>query len=286
MKDSPKVFAVVLNYNGRHCLFEAIASLFQSDYPAFQVVLVDNGSTDGSFEMVKKSFSRVVCIKNENNLGYAAGNNVGIEYALERGAKYVWLLNNDTKVEKRAMSELVRLMEGDEAIGIASPLIFSGDSGKIWFSGGKISWWRMKTAHIRKNISRDYFGSDYLTGCAMMVRAKAFRDAGLLDEKYFLYLEDADFSRKVREAGYKLAVSSASRIKHFEKSESKPDLKIYWLVLSGLIFFKRHTPLYLLPWMNAYLLARKIKNKIDLKFRRDSIAEAVSKAYSDYKYAK
>jgi hypothetical protein len=286
MENFSKVCAIILNYNGRNCVFNAVASIFRSDYPNFEVIMVDNGSTDGSFEQIKKSFSRVICIKNEHNLGYAAGNNIGIEYALERGAQYIWLLNNDIKVESRTLPELIRLMKSDKKIGLVSPLIFFGDSGNVWFSGGKISWLRMKTLHLKRTLKENYFGSGYLTGCAILIRAEVFQKIGLLDEKYFLYFEDADFSVRAKAAGYKLAVSSAGQIRHYEKSAGKPESKIYWLVISGLIFFAQHTPIYFKPWISAYFLARKIKNRFDSKWRQNNSAQAVAKAYKDYKHAR
>ena len=107
MKNYPKVFVVVLNYNGGHFIKKCLASVFKNDYPDFEVVVVDNGSKDGSLEMAKSNFSKAVFIKNEENLGFATGNNIGIRYSLERMADYVCLLNNDTEVEKDFIEKLI-----------------------------------------------------------------------------------------------------------------------------------------------------------------------------------
>ncbi|PIP28149.1 MAG: hypothetical protein COX29_02805 [Candidatus Moranbacteria bacterium CG23_combo_of_CG06-09_8_20_14_all_35_22] len=281
--DQPKVFVIILNYNGRACLKKALASVFRMDYPNFEVILVDNNSTDGSFEMIKREFSKIILIKNSENLGFSSGNNIGIEYALERGADYIWLLNYDTEIEKNSLDFLVEEIEKNERIGIISPVILVGDSKKIWFSGGEIDWFKMKSQHQEKELQKNNFNTDYISGCAMLIRAEVFRRAGLFDEDYFLYWEDADFSLRVKKAGYKLAVCTSSRIRHYEKSQEKKASKSYWLVLSGLIFFKKNSPLFLKPWIFLYVRLRKIKNWKERKCEKTALNEAVGRAYQDFK---
>ena len=167
MKNYPKVFVVVLNYNGGHFIKKCLASVFKNDYPDFEVVVVDNGSKDGSLEMAKTNISKAIFIKNEENLGFATGNNIGIRYSLERMADYVCLLNNDTEVEKDFLGKLVEAMEKDERVGIASPVIFNGESKQIWFSKGKINWLTMKAKHGAKFMTKEIYSSDFITGCAM-----------------------------------------------------------------------------------------------------------------------
>jgi GT2 family glycosyltransferase len=109
---------------------------------------------------------------------------------------------------------------------------------------------------------------------------------GLLDEDFFLYWEDADFSVRVKKEKYKLVVCHQSRIRHFEKSQEKKANKLYWLVLSGLIFFQKNTPFYLRSWIFFYILGRKIKNWKDRKKKKTLINDAVQRAYQDLKYVK
>jgi GT2 family glycosyltransferase len=280
----PKVFIIILNYNGLDCIKTTLVSVLRLDYLNFEIVLVDNNSQDGSFELVRREFPKVTSIKNSENLGFSAGNNIGIEYALERGADYIFLLNYDTKVEKSSLSYLVEEMEKDKKTGIASPMIFEGDTSNVWFSGGKIDWLKMKSEQIKNKKTKNYYNSDYLSGCAMLIRAEVFRKIGLFDEKFFLYWEDTDFSVRAKKAGYKLAVYPQSRICHFEKSQEKMERKIYWLVLSGLIFFKKNYSFFYRPWFSFYVLLRKIKNRHDIKKEKTAINEAVQKAYQDFKH--
>jgi hypothetical protein len=285
MSQFPKIFIVVLNYNGRDCLNDCLRSLFKVSYPNFEVVVVDNNSTDASLSAAKQSFSRVHYIRNEENLGFSAGNNVGIKFSLDRGADYVLLLNNDTLVAENFLGVLVAEMEKNE-IGVGSPLIWEKNKQKVWFSGGKIDWLRMKSKHARDEKKELYFGSDFISGCAMLVRKDVFSKIGLLDEDFFLYWEDADFSVRANRAGFKLAVIPESQIIHLENSEKTSTNKLYWLVISGLIFFKKNAFGWRKFWIFFYKKLRRIKNYRDVRAGKDSNAEVVQKAYKDFKYAK
>jgi len=286
MAKFPKVYIIILNYNGKDFLKKCLLSVFKNDYPNFETILVDNNSTDGSFEMAKSAFSKLNFIKNQENLGFSSGCNVGIRYSLERMADYVLLLNNDLEVEKDFLTRLIQVAESDEAIGVLSPLIFNGYTKKIWFSKGKISWWRMKSIHQKTIKTNDYYKSSFIKGCSMLVKAAVFKKIGLLDEDYFLYWEDADFSLRSRKAGFKNIVVTSSWVYHFEQSQKNKDSKIYWLVISGLIFFKKNTPLILRPYMQILIILRRIKNTADVYFKRNKLALSVKKAYKDFSDAK
>jgi hypothetical protein len=279
----PKIFAVILNYNGRDTIKMCLDFVFQSDYPNLEVVVVDNNSTDESLELAKKFFSKFHFIKNEKNLGFAAGNNVGIKFALEKMADYVFLLNNDARIEKNTLSELVRKTEERKDIGIASPLIINGNTNEVWFSGGKIKWFSMKAVHNFRPNSKTPYETEYVSGCAMLIKKEVFRAVALLDEDYFLYYEDADFCLRAKKAGYDSLIVPYSRAFHFEKSELDKSGKIYWLVISGILFFQKNTPVFLKPWMYFYLFLRKFKNILDLRDKNNEIARIVKKAYDDFK---
>jgi GT2 family glycosyltransferase len=125
-----------------------------------------------------------------------------------------------------------------------------------------------------------------VTGCAMLIKKEVFKRVGLLDEDYFLYWEDADFSLRASKAGFKKVVVTSSWIYHFEKSGKNMEAKVYWLVISGLIFFKKNTPTYLRPWMTFYLNLRKVKNYVDILVGKNKLAPVVRRAYKDFKNVK
>ncbi len=268
------------------CLKGCLSSLFCVDYPNLEVVVVDNNSQDGSLEMAKLNFPKATFIKNDQNLGFSAGNNVGIKYSLERMADFVLLLNNDTEVKKDFLRQLiVSALENKEA-GLLSPQVFSGNNEEIWFSSGKIDWLRMKALNGRELIRGNYSGSDFVSGCAMLIRADVFAKIGLLDEDFFLYWEDVDFSVRAKRAGFSLIVVATSHIYHLEKSEENRSKKTYWLVLSGLLFFRKNTLRHLRFHVFVYILLRRVKNWNDVRKNRTEMNLAVQKAYLDFKQAK
>lgn len=285
MDKPPKVSVVVLNYNGKDSIKSCLDSVYKSDYPNYELIMVDNSSKDGSFELAKKLYSRAHFILNADNIGFAAGNNVAIRFALEKMADYIFLLNNDALIKETTLSRLVEDAEKSPKQGIFSPVV-KGSAGKIWFAGGSINWLKMKTVHSFKTKANIPYETGYVTGCAMLINKDVFREVGLLDEKYFLYYEDADFCLRARKKGFKVAVNPDAVAYHFEKSESNLESKTYWLVLSGIIFFKTHTPVILKPWLNFYLLLRRLKNWRDVKFKKDPLSMAVQKAYRDYQSIK
>jgi GT2 family glycosyltransferase len=278
----PKVGVVVLNYNGNDVLYNCLESLSSCNYGRLEIVIVDNASGDRSFEKAKKKFSGMKFLQNENNLGFSKGNNVGIVYALENKCDYVLLLNNDTKVENHFLHELIRIGEKFPEIGILSPLIFKGEGERVWFSGGNVDWLRMKTKHRTDQIMGDFRQSNFITGCAMLVKKEVFEKIGMIDEDYFLYWEDADFCFRTRQAGFKTVVVQKSRITHFEISEKTSKNKLYWLVFSGLLFFKKNSPSFFKPWFRLYISLRKTKNWLERKSGNNEFAQIVHKAYKDF----
>lgn len=278
----PKVFVVIVNYNARETLSECLASVFHSDYPNFEVVLLDNASTDGSLELAKNNFSRVNFIQSGKNSGFAAGNNLGIRFALEKMADYVFLLNPDAMVEKNTLSFLISQAEKNPSAGLFSPVIFQDRSARVWFAGGLIDWPKMKTIHLTNILSETPYATEYLSGCAMLIRKEVFKKTELFDEDYFLYWEDADFSWRARKNGFELLIVPQARVFHFEKSENNLASKTYWLVFSGLLFFQKNAPFWLKPWLKIYLFERKMKNWNDLNRPEKPLAESVKKAYNDY----
>ncbi|EKE19478.1 MAG: glycosyl transferase family protein [uncultured bacterium] len=284
MSDSsfPKIFVIILNFNGLATLPNCLSSVFQSDYPNFEVIVVDNDSKDGSFEQARQQFSRVHFIKNSSNIGFAKGNNIGIRYALEKFADYVFVLNNDTVIEKNALSLLEKTAAANSKAGIISPLI-SDSNNETWFAGGVVNWKEMKNTHLHHAISKNAYSTEYVSGCAMFIKKDVFKKIGLFDERFFLYYEDADFSLRTRKASFDLLVEPAAKVKHLEQSISANSLKTYWLVLSGLLFFKIHASLSQKIWMFLYTFLRKIKNFYDLCFSKNTYASDVRKAYMDFK---
>ncbi|MHB8882701.1 MAG: glycosyltransferase family 2 protein [Thermodesulfovibrionales bacterium] len=214
------VAIVVLNWNGRVDTAACLDSLKELTYPAYEVLLIDNGSVDGSQTFFREQYPWVTLIENVRNLGFAAGNNVGISYSLRAGADYVLLLNNDTVVDPAFLDELVRAAEARPDVGILNPKIYYFDPPeKIWYAGGELSLYRGLSKHYGfQEIDRGQHDLlrevSFITGCAFLIKRGVIEKIGLLDEYYFCYSEDADWSVRALRAGFKGLYVPSSRIWH------------------------------------------------------------------------
>lgn len=277
-----RIFVVVVNYNGREVLSHCLRSVFLSEYKETQVVVVDNASKDGSIASVRARFPKAKYIFLEENIGFAGGVNVGIKYALEHGADFVFLLNNDAIVAPDTLSILVRYANQNPR-AVFSPYIYQKDNKNLWFCGGNICFWRMRATHTPCQNTQTPFETEYLSGCALFIPKKAFFDVGLFDEEYFLYYEDADWSFRARVAGYELWMIPPSRVIHLEQSEKHNPLKTYFLVHSGLLFFEKNAPQWMRLWGKFFLRIRSIKNTFYryFHFGNPKDVDAVYYAYRD-----
>lgn len=261
MNRSPLVFILVLNYNGRATLPDCLRSIFHLDYPNFRVVVIDNASTDGSLEQAKRVYPKAHFIKNSENVGFARGINVGIQFAIDQRAEYIWLINPDAVIPKDSLHPLVSVLERHGDVGMVSPLIIPPKNTSVWFGGGKISWIRMCAVHTPPRSHTIPFETGFLSGCAPLIKASVFRIVGLFDERFFLYYEDVDISYRAKKSGFSAIVHPGVTITHSEESAKNPE-KTYWLVRSGLFFFRKHTPLLGQPFFWSAFALRKFWNMI------------------------
>ncbi|MCK5084504.1 MAG: glycosyltransferase family 2 protein [Candidatus Pacebacteria bacterium] len=242
-----EVYIIVLNWNGKEDTLECLESLEKINYSNYKIVVVDNGSEDDSVSETKKQFPKVKIIENKKNLGFAGGNNVGIKYAINSGARYVLLINNDTMVEENFLSELVEVGESDEKVGVlGSKIYFHSEPDRIWFAGGKVSWLKNKGTHIGLDqIDNGQYDkikeTDYLTGCCLLIKREVIEKIGVLEEDYFLYYEDTDFSLRAKNANYKIVYVPKSKIYHKISRSTKPGSSdyIYYHTRNGLVMARR-----------------------------------------------
>jgi GT2 family glycosyltransferase len=259
---APPVTVILVNWNGREVTLDCLASLLRATYPALRVLLVDNASTDGSVQEVRSRYPEVEVLVMAANLRFAGGNNAGMRHALESSAEYLVLLNNDTVVDPGFLEPLVARMAADPGTGMVAPKIFYHATPEvIWFAGGAISMWTGTMRHIGiREVDRgqhDRPGDiEYATGCCVMVRSSVVRRVGMLDESFFIYGEDADWSMRVRQAGYRILYEPASKVWHKISVSSGGHLSAFKLrnkFLSNFRFFARHGSWYhwlVFPWMN------------------------------------
>ena len=283
----PKIFVIILQFNNSQDTISCLNSVLKVLRPNFEIIVVDNASDSEHTDSIRRyalSQSEIKLLKNINNLGYSGGNNIGIKYALENGADYVLILNNDTSVEPDILEKMVQLAEADHRIGIVGPLIKEGD--KI-FAGGKIKWLKSELEHLEYGVNKK---PDYIPGSCMLIKKDVIEKIGLFDEKYYLYFEDADYSIRARKAKYKLAITSNTTIHHGGSSSTKklgnPQL-LYYHYRNALYFNLKNGAWYIkiLVWPWSLMIALKQIFKILLRIHPEhsrSILKGVMDFYKLY----
>jgi GT2 family glycosyltransferase len=241
----PRVGIVVLNWRQIDDTLACLASLRQLDYPAYDVVVVDNGSADGSAATIRERFADIVVLENKRNLGFAAGNNVGIRHLLKSGAEYVLLLNNDTIVAPDLLKPLVEQAECDPRIGIVGPKIYYHDRANvIWSAGGTLSP-TGEPGHLRVDETDD--GSpetlrevDYVTGCAILIKRAVIQQIGLLDERFFIYFEEAEWCARAHRAGFRVVYVPQAHMWHkIEMGERRYSPRYTYLMSRNRLLYLR-----------------------------------------------
>jgi GT2 family glycosyltransferase len=246
----PSVVIVVLNWNGRDDTLECLRSLAAVSYGNFAVIVVDNGSVDGSVPAIRQRFPEVAVVETGKNLGYAGGNNAGIRAALEKGVEFILLLNNDTIVAPDILDEFVAAAHRfPNAAALGGKIYRYEDMERIWWADAH--WVEEEGSFVCPSEGAlDSAGAedsatdtDYTCGCAMFMRAALIREVGLLDAQYFLTFEETDWCFRVRRLGYHCLVISNAKIWHkgsasFKGGESP--LYSYFFTRNRLLFAERH----------------------------------------------
>lgn len=286
-QSSPLVCGIILNWNNYKDTSQCIESLRQLDYPNFEIIVVDNGSTDESGNRIRDEFDYVDVIFTGKNLGFGAGNNIGICEALERGADYLWVLNDDVLVQDSAtLSNLVEVMEGHEELGITTPVVTKyPDTSEIWFKEGYIDWRSYNAGHMQsrrwfvdfrrtrtnKPIKNTLLYTDYAPFCSVLIKSEVFESLGPMYEDFFLYYSDVYFCARVREAGYKIATVTHTTISHKVSASSESNrtpTHLYYLTRNR-ILFKNQFEDRISPVFLVFILWWVLLNIVDQTLNRN-----------------
>ena len=272
----PPVSIVILAWNHVLDTVECLLSLTRLEYSNLRIVLVDNGSTDDTVTRVREQFPNVHIIENKRNLGFVAGNNVGIRYALDTNAAYIFLVNDDTVAASRDLvSQLVRAGENDPQVGILTPSVISYfDRAKAYF-GARIDWDTGKGREDDRPAgeTRD---TDFAQGCALLIKAQVVHRIGLLDPTYYNYFEDADWSMRCKHAGYRVVVVPQARIYHKgtgDHLQTKSPNAVFFARRNQYRFIRKYA-----PWRRQFAMFRQSTRECLLHFeylsRDDKPAQA------------
>ncbi len=259
----PKVSVIVLNWNGYEHTSECLRSLAQISYPNHEVIIVDNGSTDGSAQALQDGFPWCRFVRNRRNLGFAAGCNAGIRDALRRKAEYVLLLNNDAVLAHDALEPAVKAMEADSSVGLIGGKIYYKNRPRVfWYAGGTVNL-LLGRAVVRGEGELDRGQYDetcevaFVTGAMMLISRRVLETVGMLEEAYFFSTEEYDYSLRVRRAGYRLLYVPGLVSHHATWGSHKglADPKIWYCVFRcRLIFQSRfHSKAYFRLWTLVFL---------------------------------
>ena len=251
----PKVHVIVLNWNGKDVIEQCLSSLKRVDYPNYEILVVDNNSSDDSVNFLKDNFSDINLLCLEKNLKYAGGNNAAVDFLRFDEDDFFIFINNDTIVSRDFINHLIDpFLENSDCIISVPKILFSRDTNMVWYAGGVIDLWKGIINHIgiRDFDSPKYsfpMETMYATGCCMCIKASDFEQFNRFDESFSIYCEDVDLSIRTRVGNNKILYAPKSVILHrishslgensFQKIKMKlfSQMKLFWKHASGLQLF-------------------------------------------------
>jgi len=250
MQETPLVYTIVLNWNSYNDTSSCLNSLKKINYDRFETIVVDNGSDDDSGKQIADEYSNIKVLFNGENAGFAGGMNTGIRHAINSGADYLFLLNNDTVIPdgQNLVQQLIQPLIENSNIGMTSPLITEYNTDRIWFVQAETNQQTINPKHIGEGKvvedltnNQSIVETDYIPLCAAMVDVDMLENVGLLNEQYFLYYEDIDYARRARNQGFKFITVIDVKVAH-KISQSTGDnlgpLNSYYAARNRLLFQK------------------------------------------------
>lgn len=246
--ESPLVAIVLVNWNSYHDTLECVDSIKESTYKNLKIIVVDNGSVDGSVKRLEERSNEYQLILSAENTGFTGGNNLGIMCIMSMGADYILLLNNDTFIENSAIEKLVNSARGDTSVGVVTPkILFHPDRHLIWSAGTSFNWGTLMGLNLGYKLEDGPEYShptylDYAVGCALLIRRDVIETVGMLTEDYFATWEDVDFGLRVNRGGFKILYEPSAVVWHKESVSAggadNPQY-VYYQTRSAFIFQHR-----------------------------------------------
>ncbi|RGR95829.1 glycosyltransferase family 2 protein [Heyndrickxia coagulans] len=290
-----KVAIIIINYNNYSDTIECLTSIEKLEYDQYRVYLVDNGSTNSSYNILREFLVslnyEVDLIKNDNS-GFAGGNNIAINKAIADGYKYFWLLNNDTVVNKFSLKSLMKVIKSDKKCGIVGSKIYYYGTDKLWFAGGKINKFFGVPKHvgIKEKDSKKYNSikeMDYITGCSLLLKYEVIQTIGYMDESYFLYYEETDWNIRARKYGWRVVYVPESVVHHKISSSSGGEKNIspsfyYYDIRNRYIMNRRLNPTMIIPnfvYLHYDILKKLLKIFVKKETRKKDKVINIFKGY-------
>ena len=277
MMTNSKVAVIIVNWKKYDITSCCIESILNSTNSNFKIILVDNESDNKKVKNFKYR-NEIKIIQNKKNEGFSKANNIGIDYALKNNYDYTILINNDTIVEKNLIEVLLKTAQAKN-LSVVQPLILKYNGKEIWNAGGRINYF-FGNFITRKKVGNSLNSSneliEWLTGCCCLFKTKIFKEIGKLDESFFAYYEDVDFSLRLKKHGYKIGFTSKTHIYHYESFSSisnnskggKLSPYIHYLnIRNHILILKKHSDLFNPFGTRLYQIFKIISYSIYFIFR-------------------
>jgi GT2 family glycosyltransferase len=321
-KDAARVAIVILNWNGLRDTLECLRSVLAASYPCLEIVVLENGSSDDSWQQLVDFCERAVVhhrivecdaqgaidtsgsrqpdgghgktvhlVRSPKNLGFCGGNNLGMAYGVEQGCDYLVVLNNDTVCDPGFIEPLVETASVDNRAGLVGGLIAYWDEPEtVWWAGGTFDGF-LETRRVGDGCPvTQYLGggvreTDWVSGCMMLMPTAVYRQVGGFDERFFIWSEEWDQSLRVRAAGYRLYIDPRSRVYHKvgRSLGVMQPLSYYYGTRNRLLLKRKHLPGWRRSlFMSWFLPSRVLRYLQFLIAGRPDLAHAGFSALSDY----
>ena len=277
MMINSKVAVIIVNWKKYDITSSCIESILNSTNSNFKIILVDNESDNKKVKNFKYR-NEIKIIQNKKNEGFSKANNIGIDYALKNNYDYTILINNDTIVEKKLIEVLLKTAQAKN-FSVVQPLILKYNGKEIWNAGGRINYFFgnfITRKKVGNSLNSSHELTEWLTGCCCLFKTKIFKEIGKLDESFFAYYEDIDFSLRLKKHGYKIGFTSKTHVYHYESFSSisnnpkggKLSPYVHYLnIRNHILVLKKHSDLFNPFGTRLYQIFKIISYSIYFIFR-------------------
>lgn len=294
-----RIYIVILNYNGWRDTVECVESFYKqvsTTHYQYTIVIIDNKSTDDSFNKLEELLPTAILIESDFNGGYAYGNNIGIRYAMEHNADYICILNNDTVLVEDFFQECITVLRSDNTIAFVGPTLINYSDDLVQSTGGNVSFFKGKTYKWNEGkdfhtIPKSHVKTDIIFGAAMVFRTDLLKDLGIIPENYFLFYEETEWCYKARKLGYTNIYITEKRIRHKGSASlvNLNDMQTYLMERNRVLFIKRNgTPVQLVVFLiydTLRMIYRSFIHHVPfityMKFHLDGLTESFNAEYVD-----
>ena len=283
-----KIAVILVNYNGLDDSLECIESIQRSDCSSeVTVIFVDNASKVDEASAIKDRFDDVVAIRNTENRGFSAGNNIGIKYALSANFEYIMLLNNDTIIEQQMITKLK--VQCEKEVVTVPKMLYYTEPEKIWYGGGEINRWTGNAKHKRMNQVNESSEEEFVTfatGCCMMFHSETLKKVGFLDESYFMYCEDIEYCIRLMKNEIKIKYIPSAKLWHKVSSSTggeRSPFNTYYITRNRLNYVKKYKNEFHRTAYPFSLLSRYIRLWMESD---NNVKKAFERGIADHKNGK